>query len=166
MTLALRMLSLHLVTLSLLTFNAPALAQSAAPAVAVTLTSGGVRLVALGAVKRTRLEVHDASGSVVFDTGLLPGNVRDLSPRGAGLSDGAYTLVLTAREVSGRLSLKQAAVVLTGGEVSLPLGAAEAAGEAGKGAAQAEQRRAVRSESDNQDYGLERCREGERPPVS
>ena len=132
MTLAPRALSFILFLLATLACAAAAAAQQPAPAppaVTVTLTAGGVRLVALGTVVRTRLEVYDAAGAAVFDSGLLPGNVRDLSPRAAGLADGAYTLVLTSREASGVLSLKQAGVVLAGGEVSLALGRAEAAGE-------------------------------------
>ena len=138
MTPAPHALSFILSLLSTLACAAAAAAQQPAPApptVTVTLTAGGVRLVALGAVVRTRLEVYDAAGAVVFDSGLLSGNVCDLSPRAAGLADGAYTLVLTSREASGQLSLKQAGVVLAGGEVSLALGRAEAAGEAERGAA-------------------------------
>ena len=102
--------------------------QPAAPTVTVSATSAGVRFVALGSVRQTRLEVYDSSGSPVFDSGFLPGNVRDWAARAAGLADGAYTCVLTARDLAGRLSLKQGAVVLSGGQLSLALGEAEAAG--------------------------------------
>ncbi|MCA1633429.1 MAG: hypothetical protein LC802_06845, partial [Acidobacteria bacterium] len=107
-------------------------AQEAAPTVTVSATASGVRFAALGAVKQTRLEVYDSSGAPVFDSGFLPGNVRDFAPRAAGISDGSYACVLTSRELSGRLSIKQAAVLLRGGEVSLALGEAEAAGEVGR----------------------------------
>ena len=126
--------------LSLFAFAAPGRsqeaarpAQAAAPTVTATATSAGVRFAAIGAVSRTRLEVYDAAGSPVFDSGFLPGNVRDWGASAAGLADGTYACVLTSRELSGRLSIKQAAVLLRGGEVSLARGEAAAAGEAGVG---------------------------------
>lgn len=110
--------------------------RGAAPTVTVSATASGVRFVALGAVRQTRLEVYDASGAAVFDSGFLPGNVRDWAAQASGLPDGTYSCVLTARDLSGRLSFKQGAVVLAGGEPSLALGEAGAAAGAGNEAAE------------------------------
>ncbi len=128
----------HLTLVLHLVFLLPAVAaaqtarpgQPSTPTVTASATSSGVRFAAIGPVKQTRLEVYDAAGTPVFDSGFLPGNVRDFSHGSAGLADGSYAVVLTSREVSGRLSLKRAGLVLRGGEVSLALGVAEAAGEA------------------------------------
>jgi hypothetical protein len=110
----------------------------AAPTVTVTATASGVRFAALGPIRQTRLEVYDESGARVFDSDFLAGNVRDWGAQGRGLADGSYTCVLTARDLPGRLSIKQGTVVLSGGEVSLALGGAEPAGavEAQPGAEQ------------------------------
>ena len=130
-------------TLLLFLLSTPATAQTlrkpaerdAAPTVTVSATASGVRFVALGAVRQTRLEVYDAAGAAVFDSGFLPGNVRDWAAQAGGLADGTYSCVLTARDLSGRLSLKQGAVVLAGGQPSLALGEAEAANGIGNEAA-------------------------------
>ncbi|HWS55074.1 MAG TPA: tail fiber domain-containing protein [Pyrinomonadaceae bacterium] len=130
-------------TLLLLLLATPASAQTlrkpaergAAPTVTVSATASGVRFVALGAVRQTRLEVYDSSGAAVFDSGFLPGNVRDWAAQASGLSDGTYSCVLTARDLSGRLSFRQGAVVLAGGQPSLALGEAEAAAGLGNEAA-------------------------------
>ena len=126
--------------LALLTFSvfASASAQTpsqsappSAPTVTVSTAASRVRFVAIGAVRQTRLEVFDASGATVFDSGFQPGNIRDWDARTSGLADGAYTCALTTRELSGRLSIKQASALLRAGETSLALGEADAAGEAG-----------------------------------
>ncbi|HEX6623458.1 MAG TPA: hypothetical protein VF064_07075, partial [Pyrinomonadaceae bacterium] len=103
-------------------------AQAAAPVVTVSATPSGVRFAALGSVKQTRLEVYDSAGAPVLDTGFLAGNVRDWQPQAGGLADGTYQCVLSARDLAGRLSLKQAAVLVAGGAASLSLGEAEASG--------------------------------------
>lgn len=107
---------------------APTIAEeSAAPTVTVSTTASGVRFVAVGAVRQTRLEVYDSSGAAVFDSGFQPGNVRNWAAQASSLPDGTYSCVLTARDLSGRLSFKQGAVVLAGGQPSLALGEAGAA---------------------------------------
>ncbi len=68
--------------------------------VAISLTATGLRFTALGPVRQTRLEVFDASGAPVFDSGFLPGGVRIWSPQQAGQmtpADGTYQCVVTAQ---------------------------------------------------------------------
>src|SRR5688572_19645279 len=104
----------------------------AAVTVAVSLTNTGLRFTALGPVRQTRLEIFDATGAAIFDSGFLPGGVRNWSPQQAGQTtpvDGTYQCVVTARDLSGRLSLKQGAVEVTSGQVALRLGESEGAGE-------------------------------------
>lgn len=98
----------------------PASAQT----VTISISGKGIRFASLGAVNRMRLEVFDADGQAVLDTGFQPGNVRDwpvTDAKGQRLSDGAYSCVVTVRELSGRMSLKQGIVVLQGGRPSLAL---------------------------------------------
>ena len=108
-------------------------AQPAAPAVSVSTTPSGVRFIAHGAVS-TCLEVYDPSGATVFDSKFRDGNVSDWRARAGGFADGAYTCVLTVRDLARRFHIKQATLLLRGGEVSLALGEVEAASEAGRGA--------------------------------
>src|SRR5687768_6560874 len=106
--------------------------SSASVTVAVSLTGAGLRFTALGPVRQTRLEIFDAAGAPVFDSGFLSGGVRNWSPQQAGQTtpvDGTYQCVVTARDLSGRLSLKQGAVEVTSGQVALRLGETDGTGE-------------------------------------
>ncbi|HEX7176911.1 MAG TPA: hypothetical protein VF240_16745 [Pyrinomonadaceae bacterium] len=106
--------------------------QSAAITITATATERGLRFAAVGPVRQTRLEVYDASGARVFDSDFLPGNVRDwAAPEQGDDRDGAYTCVLTARDLMGRFSVKQAAVLVEGGRAALSLGEAEPSGGVG-----------------------------------
>jgi hypothetical protein len=105
---------------------APAFAQeSAGPRVTVATAGGRVRFTASGSsVQRVRLEVFDAAGETVLDTGFNPGNVRDWTlqnSRGKRLPDGDYVCVLAVRESAGRLTFRQAGVHVEGGQASLAL---------------------------------------------
>ena len=106
---------------------------AAAPTVTVSVTSAGVRFVAHGAVTRMRVEVLGADGTPLGAHAFKPGSVFDWSPSadGAGpLADGDYQIVVTIVDAAGRMSLKQCAVVVTGGAAALRLGEAAPAGEA------------------------------------
>jgi hypothetical protein len=73
-----------------------------------------------------RLEVFDAAGEVVLDTGFNAGNVRDwtlLTAGGKRLPDGDYLCVIAVRESAGRLTFRQASVRVEGGQASLALDA-------------------------------------------
>lgn len=94
--------------------------------VPITVAAAGerVRFTAIGAIERMRLEVFDASGSTVFDTGFLPGSVRDwrlADSHGRPLPDGSYTCAVTVRELTGRLSLKQGGILVQDGLASTAL---------------------------------------------
>jgi hypothetical protein len=107
----------------------------AAPASTVTISASGkgVRYAAFGNVRQVRLEVFGANGESLYNSGFQPGSVRDWAlddGRGQRLSDGTYLCVVTVRELSGGMSVKQGSVVLQGGQVSLQLSEAERAGTA------------------------------------
>lgn len=132
----------------------PPTAQAAAPVVTAAATAAGVRFAALGPVQQTRLEVYDATGAPVFDTGFRAGNVRDFSARGTRgepLPDGVYQCVISARDAAGRLSVKQAAVLVADGRATLSLGEAESAGGAAPGAPAEEPGAAVVATHDGRD---------------
>ena len=100
------------------------------PTVTAAVTANGVRFVAFGEVQQMRLEVFDAAGVEVFDSGFRAGNVRDWSlkrKRSQAIADGTYQLVVTIRDLDGRLSLKQCAVSVQDEQAALALGAAELA---------------------------------------
>ena len=137
--------------------QAPPTPPTEAPVVTAAATAAGVRFAVLGPVHQTRLEVYDAAGAPVFDTGFRAGNVRDFAARGARgepLADGTYQCVVSARDVAGRLSVKQAAVLLAGGQATLSLGGAEAAGAAAPAAQTEEPGAAVVATHDGRDGAL------------
>ena len=108
-------------------------ATPATPATAVTVSvsANGVRFAALGSVKQMRLEVFGADGSPLYSSDFRPGNVRDWKledTHGLRLPDGTYLCVVTFRDVSGRLGMKQGAVLVQGGQAALQLAGGDEAG--------------------------------------
>jgi hypothetical protein len=103
-------------------------AKASAPpeqTVTVSISARGVRFIALGQVKQMRLEVYSAQGDAVYNSELQAGNVRDWAledRQGQRLTDGAYLCVVTVRDVSGRLDMKQGTVLMQGGQASLKMG--------------------------------------------
>ncbi|HEY7915262.1 MAG TPA: hypothetical protein VIG62_25365 [Blastocatellia bacterium] len=103
-------------------------AKPAAPpqaTVIVSLSDKGVRFAALGQIGKMRLEVFNSAGDSLFNSEFLPGNIRDWTLEdklGQPLPDGSYLCVVTLRDLSGRLSLKQGTVLVQGGRASLQLG--------------------------------------------
>ncbi len=108
---------------------------SSPPAITVTISTSakGVRVATIGGVSQMRLEVLGASGEPLYSSGFQPGNVRDWGledAHGQPLPDGAYLCVVTVRELSGRLSVKQGLMFVQGGQASLRLDEAGQAGAA------------------------------------
>lgn len=95
------------------------------PTVTISISNRGVRFVALGQIRQMRLEVFSTSGDSLYNSELQAGNVRDWAledKQGQRLPDGSYLCVITVREVSGRLGMKQGTVLVQGGQASLKLG--------------------------------------------
>lgn len=104
------------------------------PTVAVATTPSGVRFVALGAVKRLRLEVLDGNSTSVFHSSFQGGNVYDWPLRdgsGVPLADGSYQSLLTVVAADGRMSVKQCSIVITAGAAALDLGGMDPVDPAG-----------------------------------
>jgi hypothetical protein len=108
--------------------------------VTVSISSQGLRFIALGNIAQMRLEVFNASGAPVYTSDFKTGNVQDWTPEdqlGQPLPDGSYLCIITLRDLAGRVSLKQGSVVVQAGQVSLNLGEAKQAGGAEKALAAA-----------------------------
>lgn len=106
------------------------------PTVTVSISAKGVRFAALGQFKQMRVEVFTTNGDSLFNSGFQSGNVRDWmleDKQGQRLPDGSYQCVVTVRDVSGRLSMRQGTVFLQGGQASLKLGDGGKVGEVATG---------------------------------
>jgi hypothetical protein len=104
-----------------------------APATTISTSDRGVRFASLGGVKQMRLEVFGEGGDSLYNSGFQAGNMRDWNledSRGQRLPDGSYLCVVTVRDLSGRLSVKQGSVQVHGGQASLQLSEAEQSGPA------------------------------------
>ncbi len=102
------------------------------PAITVSISAQGVRFVAPGGVRQMRVEVFNAGGDPVYNSDFQAGNVRDWTLRGKPgqrLADGAYLCVVTVRDLSGRLAVKQGTVLLQGGQASLQLAEGQQVGQ-------------------------------------
>jgi hypothetical protein len=85
------------------------------PTITVSISARGVRFVALGQIKQMRLEVFTSSGEPLYNSELQAGNVRDWTledKQGQHLSDGSYLCMVTVRDLSGRLDMKQGTVLM------------------------------------------------------
>ena len=94
------------------------------PTVTVSLSDKGVRFVAFDALGQMRLEVFSPGGDSLYNSGFQPGTVRDWAVQdrqGQPLADGAYLCVVTLRDLTGRLSVRQGTVQVQGGQASLQL---------------------------------------------
>jgi hypothetical protein len=103
-------------------------AKASAPpdqTITVSISATGVRFAALGQIKQMRLEVFNNNGDPLYNSEFQAGNVRDWALEdklGQHLPDGSYLCVITIRDMSGRLDMKQGNVLLQGGQASLKLG--------------------------------------------
>ncbi|HZS10467.1 MAG TPA: hypothetical protein VFD58_36905 [Blastocatellia bacterium] len=99
--------------------------------VTVSISARGIRFAAPGGVGQMRLEVFDAGGASRYNSEFQAGNVRDWALEdhlGQPLPDGTYLCVVTTRDVSGRLGMRQGTVLVEGGQASLKLGGGEQIG--------------------------------------
>jgi hypothetical protein len=108
-----------------------------APTFTVSISAKGIRFAALGGVGQMRLEVFNMSGDTLYNSEFQAGNVQEWALEdklGQRLPDASYLCVITARDLSGRLSLKQSTVLVQGGQAALKLGDGELIGalKAGK----------------------------------
>ncbi|HEY3134535.1 MAG TPA: hypothetical protein VGL29_00660, partial [Blastocatellia bacterium] len=94
------------------------------PTVTVSISEKGVRFAALGSIGQMRLEVFNANGDSLYNSEFRAGNVRDWGLEdklGQPLADGSYLCVITFRNLSDKLGIKQGTVLVQSGLASLKL---------------------------------------------
>src|SRR5215213_864884 len=104
-----------------------------ASTVTLSISDKGVRFAVLGTIKQIRLEVFNEAGDSLYNSSFQAGNVRDWNikdKRGLPLPDGTYLCVVTYREVSGAVGLKQGRLLVQAGRPSFQLEVGEKAGAA------------------------------------
>jgi len=92
--------------------------------VTVSLSAKGVRFAAPGALGQMRLEVFNAAGASLYNSEFQPGTVRDWAvqdKQGQALVDGTYLCIVTLRDLSGRLTVKQGQIAIQSGQATLQL---------------------------------------------
>jgi hypothetical protein len=94
---------------------APSLTVSAA------VSDGGVRFAAPGQSLQMRLEIYNAGGELVFDSGARQGSILDwkLADAAQKLADGSYVSVVTVKDFQGKLRQRLGAISLQSGQISL-----------------------------------------------
>ena len=82
---------------------------------------GAVRMIAHGEALQIRMEIYNATGEVVSDSGLRKGNIVDWKQSDATqpLIDGSYHVVVTVKDFKGTLTQRAATLTLQGGQLSL-----------------------------------------------
>ena len=101
--------------------------------VTISTTDRGMRFTALGGAKQVRLEVFSQGGDSLYGSGFQAGSVLDWAlddSRGQRLPDGTYVCVITVRDLSGRLFVKQGAIQVQGGQGWSQMAEADQAGPA------------------------------------
>jgi hypothetical protein len=94
------------------------------PTVTVSISDKGVRFAAMGSIGQMRLEVFNANGDSLYNSDFQIGNMRDWALQdklGQPVADGSYLCVITLRDLSGRLGIKQGTVLVQDGHASLRL---------------------------------------------
>ncbi|HJQ34094.1 MAG TPA: tail fiber domain-containing protein [Pyrinomonadaceae bacterium] len=127
---------LHLLSaiISLALLNTYALAQTpqAPPPVTAAAAEAGARFAAPEGVSQVRLEIYAQSGERVFDSGMRVGSILDWKAADVqqGMADGSYLLVVTVKDLRGKLSQRTGALSLQAGRVSLARAATPSAAQA------------------------------------
>src|SRR5687767_10520056 len=101
---------------------APGSKQASAPAVtAANTTPDAIRIASPGQILSIRLEIYNASGELVFDSGLRQGSVLDWKVMDAtrAMPDGSYLLATTIRDLQGKYRQRLGSLMLQSGQLSL-----------------------------------------------
>jgi trimeric autotransporter adhesin len=82
---------------------------------------GSVRMIAHGEALQIRMEIYNATGELVSDSGLRNGNIIDWKQTDAlqAMPDGAYLVVVTVKDFKGNLNQRMSALVLQAGQLQL-----------------------------------------------
>ena len=84
-------------------------------------SDGTVRMIAHGETLQIRLEIYNATGELVSDSGLRNGNIVDWKQTDAqqAMPDGTYLMVVTVKDFKGNLKQRMAALLLQAGQLQL-----------------------------------------------
>jgi hypothetical protein len=122
---------LLLITLSLVLVANNALAQSvttaqgtqsSTPAVTASVSvEGTVRFTSPGQVTQIRLEVFNASGVTVYDSGLRQGSIIDwkITDSTQPMTDGSYLSVVSVKDLQGKLRQRLGSLSVQAGQITL-----------------------------------------------
>ncbi|HJR05969.1 MAG TPA: tail fiber domain-containing protein [Pyrinomonadaceae bacterium] len=120
-----------LISLSIILFANSTFAQESAATtqaqsapsltVSASVADGGVRFAAPGQSLQMRLEIYNAGGELVFDSGARQGSILDwkLADAAQKLTDGSYVSVVTVKDFQGKLRQRLGAISLQSGQISL-----------------------------------------------
>jgi hypothetical protein len=125
-----RFIKLVIASLSLVLFANSALAQSEnsnqnqqalTPAVTASATAGNVRFASPEGVLQMRLEIYNAAGEIMFDSGMRQGSILDwkVTDATAAITDGAYLCAVTVMDFQGQLRQRLGTLSLQSGELTL-----------------------------------------------
>lgn len=94
---------------------------SATPAVTASSSNEGVRFASPAQALQMRVAIYNASGEVVFDSGLRAGSVIDWKTSDAtqALLDGSYLCVVTVKDVQGKSRQRLGVVTLQSGQLAV-----------------------------------------------
>jgi hypothetical protein len=167
-----------LVILSLMLFANKALAQNAttaqsqqtsSPAVtAAVLTDGAVRFTSPGQTTQMRLEVYNASGVLVYDSGLRQSSILDWKITDATqvMNEGSYLCVVSVKDLQGKLRQRLGSFSLQAGQVTLQQARAQENLTADQSQALATSRQAQKIEAENNNDAITILRGGKARSVT
>jgi hypothetical protein len=96
--------------------------QSSTPAVTASISAGGnVRFTAPGQVTQIRLEIYNASGGLVYDSGMRRASVLDwkITDATQAMTDGSYISAVSVIDLQGKLRQRIGALSVLSGQITL-----------------------------------------------
>jgi trimeric autotransporter adhesin len=102
--------------------------QVSIPAVTASISAGGnVRFTAPGQVTQIRLEIYNAAGALVYDSGMRRSSVLDwkITDATQAMTDGSYVCAVTVIDLQGKLRQRIGGLSVQAGQVTLQRARAE-----------------------------------------
>jgi hypothetical protein len=102
--------------------------QSSSPAVTASVSAAGsVRFASPAQVTQIRLEIYNAAGTLVYDSGMRQGSIIDwkVTDATAPINDGQYLTVVSVKDFQGKLRQRLGALSFRAGQLTLERQSAE-----------------------------------------
>ena len=96
--------------------------QSSTPAVTASVSAGGnIRFTAPGQVTQIRLEIYNAAGALVYDSGMRRASVLDwkITDATQAMTDGSYLSAVSVIDLQGKLRQRLGSISVQSGQLSL-----------------------------------------------